>query len=267
MSEESISPSLLSEDASGDSLVSGIASELKALMASSSKEEAELFMDLIGNDNTAEFKSKMRKLHDTAKKKDSNQVKDIPRMSVHKELENRVVREVLHYFELDSQTKRAEAFEIEKKLTGHIESSQISDNEARELSCSDNPYTRMMVASHGHCAKELSNDPVSYIRLEVLKKTGVYSEHYREKETDLTVIREFVRQGIDNDFYRTFNEDTRYMVEVQEAADEIIEAIESGCEEAYQNFTKKLARHPEEQQYFLEVQMHIDIVMQDCRSF
>lgn len=249
-------------------LVDGIAEELRAIIDSAPKEEINIFMELIADDDPEAFEKKMRSLHGEDKKHEQKAEKknDPDKINAKKEFESKVVLTILDYFDRDSKLKQEEALSLEKKLTGKIDSQKISENEAKVLSRSDNPYIRMLVASHGFCAKTLSNDPVSYIRLEVLKKTGVYSEHYREKEKDLSVIKELINQGIDNDFYRNFNEKTRYMVEVQEVADEIIEAIESGCKDTYQDFMIKLTRFPEELDRYSDAQIHIDILIQDLNS-
>jgi hypothetical protein len=222
-------------------------SQIREQLSLVPKEEQELFFKLLETNDEKAFEEGLARLYKVNGKPSDNsnaeastvekQQKSLEQLNI----SSKGVSElVLYHFDLQSKQLQREAFNLEKTLLGE-EVPSIPVQKARTHAKSNNPYVRLMIASHGLFPEILKEDPVSMVRLEVLKKTGKYSEHYREKERDHSVIKELIRQGIDRDYYLKLSLETQYMVESQEEADGLIEEIENGSYSAMEKVLKSIS--------------------------
>lgn len=78
----------------------------------------------------------------------------------------------------------------------------ISEQDCKPYLNSFNPYIRQRIADLGYFPDILKHDSVAEVRLAVLKKTGVYSEFFCEKEHDIDVIREMIWKGFEIEYLR-----------------------------------------------------------------
>lgn len=78
----------------------------------------------------------------------------------------------------------------------------ITEIEAEQYVHNRNPYIREKIAEQGYFPDILKHDPVPMVRLAVLRKTGKYSQYFRTKERDTSVIREMILLGIEHYFFK-----------------------------------------------------------------
>lgn len=247
-----------------------ISDEIKFATQNASPEEKALFAKLVKDNDEQAFNKAMAKIHNIDTQQPSeNSSQEIPDTSKGLEpyFEHEVVKAVFYHFDLNGKALKKEVEEIENQLLGKPEPKKLTARKAKELSKSENPYIRLMVASKGLCEDVLKNDSVSQIRAQVLKMTGAYSEYYREKEKSPLVMRELIRQGIDNDFFEKQSEAGAFFVKVQQEADHIIEIIESGfsLSNDFKEIIDKLEKYPELLKDYPEAESYISMAFENQR--
>ena len=112
-----------------------------------------------------------------------------------------------------------------------------------------NVFVRIELARRGLAPEILKYDSSSTVRLLTLQNTGEFSEHYREREADLHVIQEMIKQDIDRDYWRELSPQLATFVEQVEQSESLIERIELGDVRDYKQTIQLLISLSELEEY------------------